>query len=42
MSRPDRDNDNDRILVDAVIEEKPGAWEDFVRRFSDRVYDFCS
>jgi len=42
MSRQNRDIGNDRALVDAVLSEAPGAWEDFVRRFSDSVYSFCS
>ena len=33
---------NDRTLVEAVVRGAPGAWEDFVRRFSDSVYSFCS
>lgn len=33
---------NDRDLVDAVVRGAAGAWENFVGRFSDSVYSFCS
>lgn len=33
---------NDRILVEAIIRGEQGAWEEFVRRFSDVVYTLCS
>ena len=42
MSRRDRDMNNDRFLVEAVVRGAPDAWENFVRCFSDSIYSFCS
>jgi RNA polymerase primary sigma factor len=40
--RHDFERNNDCILVEAIIQGERDAWEEFVRRFSDFVYTFCS
>ena len=37
-----RERSNESLLIEAVIQGEQGAWEEFVRRFSDLVYTFCS
>ena len=36
------ERDDDSLLIEAIVQGEPGAWEKFVHRFSDLVYTVCS